>query len=100
MKNVNVEVVKVKRVNALQIIEDQKGKFFTAIFASKVDGRECRVNGRTGVTKYLRTRNTSAVVDTHPDLKTAFSVKKMAYRKVHLDGIKEIRAGKKVYSFE
>ncbi|MCK9369244.1 hypothetical protein M0R04_04835 [Candidatus Dojkabacteria bacterium] len=105
MKNVKAEVVKVKRINANKIIDEQVGKFFTAIFASKVDGRECKINGRQLVKKYLKKVNTSAAVtsgvDTnHPDLKTTFNVKKLQYRKIHLDGIREIRASNKIYSFE
>jgi len=96
-KAVDSNVVIVKREKGLEIIDCQKGKFFTVIFKSKEDNREITINGRTGVKKFLR--KASGVVDTHDDLKTVFNVHKMKYRKVFLDAIEEIRAGGKIYKF-
>jgi hypothetical protein len=92
-----VEIVVAKREMAKEIIRKQNGKFFTAVFASKKDGRRCEVNGRTGVHKFQSGGKNPAAGKV--DLLTAFSVKKMNYRNVNLDGIQEIRANGVVYKF-
>lgn len=92
-----VEIVVAKREMAKEIIRKQEGKFFTAVFASKKDGRRCEVNGRTGVHSFSKGGANPATGKN--DLLTAFSVKKMAYRNVNLDGIQEIRANGVIYKF-
>lgn len=93
-----VEVINVRRIWAEEIINAQGGKFFTVIFSSKVDGREVKINGRLGVKKFLKNLKKKTVTG-QDDLKVAFNVKKMEYRKVFLDGVKEIRGGNKIYTF-
>lgn len=89
----------ITRAKASEIIKAQKGKIFTAYFVSKVDGTSRRVNGRLGVTKFLKgegNKNNSAGYD---DIMTAFSMEKMQYRNISLDNISKICAGGKVYEF-
>jgi hypothetical protein len=94
-----VEIIKVKRLKAQEIIDEQNGKFFTATFRGKNDGIIHNLNGRTGVHKYIK-KQLESHKENLPDLITAFNVKKMSYRRVFLDGILEIRAGGKIYCFE
>ena len=83
---------------ARQIINAQNGKFFTAVFTSKVDGTEKVINGRGGVFKYSKGGTNN--ISNKKDLLSVFNVQKMEYRAINLEGIKEIRAGRSVYKFE
>jgi hypothetical protein len=87
-----------KATFARQIINAQKGKFFTVVFNSKTDGSEKVINGRDGVFKYSNggVNNIANKVD----LVSVFNVKKMAYRAINLEGVKEIRASNMVVKFE
>ncbi len=85
-----------KRAAIRELIESQKGRFFTAKFIG-VKGDEHVVNGRTGVHKYSNGGVNYSVGKDH--LLNVFSVKKHGYRNVNLDGVTEIRAGRSVYSF-
>jgi len=86
-----------KQAQIRQIIAQQGGKFFTAYFQG-VKGDNHTLNGRTGVHRYQNGGKNNA--EGKPHLITAFNVKKMGYRNLHLDGVREIRAGGKVYRFE
>lgn len=94
------KTVIVKREFATKIINEQKGKIFTAYFTSKADGSAKKVNGRTGVTKYLKGEGNKNNAANYPDLLTAFSMPKLQYRNVNLDGVTEIRASGVRYVFE
>lgn len=96
MKN-EKEVVIITREQAKAIIEKQDGRFFSVTFKSKDDGSLHKINGRQNVTKYLKKNQKNQ--DNHEDLKVTFNVKKMAYRYIFLDGVHEIRAGHKIYTF-
>ena len=100
-----MNVFNVKGVNstvkadfARQIINAQNGKFFTAVFTSKIDGSEKVINGRGGVYKYSN-GGVNNIAD-KKDLVSVFNVQKMAYRAINLEGITEIRASNSVYKFE
>lgn len=93
---VSVTTVDFRRLVAVDLIRKQRGKFFTAIFTGK-DGAEHICNGRTGVVKYLKGEVIKQLPD---DLLNVFNVKKMAYRNVFLDNMKEIRAEGKVFTFD
>lgn len=80
-----------------ELIESQNGKFFTVHFKSKKDGRPCKINGRTGVTKYLRGGKSN--ISKNSTLKTAYNVKKKGYRTINLSGVTKISCGGKVYEF-
>ncbi|MDD4436512.1 MAG: hypothetical protein PHS04_00545 [Tissierellia bacterium] len=80
-----------------ELIESQKGKFFTVHFHSKKDGRLCKINGRTGVTKHLK--GGKSRISNNPTLKTAYNVKKKGYRTINLSGVIKISCGGKVYEF-
>ena len=80
-----------------EVIESQKGKFFTAIFEGK-DKNSHNLNGRTGVHKFSKGGKNNAVGKV--ELLTAFNVKKMAYRNVNLPGVSEIRANGVVFKVE
>jgi hypothetical protein len=90
-------IVKMRREMAKEIIKAQKGKFFTAYF-NGVKGGMHTVNGRTGVTKFLRGGKSTS--EGHGHLLTAFSVQKMDYRNIHLDGCTMIVAGGTTYVFD
>lgn len=90
------ENVNMKRQMAEKIINDQEGKFFTAKFIGK-DGITHSCNGRTGVFKYLK--HPERTNKKHEDLLNAFNVKIKDYRNIYLDGIIEIRAEGKIYTF-
>jgi hypothetical protein len=94
-------VVLNKREVAKTLVNIQRGRIFTAYFVSKVDGTSRRVNGRMGVTKYLKGENNVNNAAGHPDLLTTFAMgDKLAYRNIVLDSITEIRAGGNRYKFE
>lgn len=82
---------------AREIINAQNGKFFTAVFTSKVDGSEKIINGRGGVFKYSKGGVNN--IKNKKDLVSVFNVQKMEYRAINLEGIKEIRASNSVYKF-
>ena len=96
MSDSKVVFLNVTRQAAHLIIDQQQGKFFTALFIGK-DGKEHKINGRTGVYKYKRRVDGDNNCRNKSDLLTAFNVKKMSYRNVHLDGVFEIRAEGKRY---
>lgn len=74
-----------------EVIEDSNGKILTVVFIKK-DGTERVLNGRLGVTKYLKggvNRNGDQYI-------TIFDLKSKEYRSVNKETIKEVRLDKKV----
>ena len=88
---------KIATVNA--IIRAQRGKFFTVCFTSKIDGTERKINGRTGVVKYLKGGGVHVSKPNRALIK-AFNVKKMGYRTINVMGVTKIVADGAVYEFE
>lgn len=74
-----------------QVIEESNGKILTVVFVKK-DGSERTLNGRLGVTKYLK----GGVSKTGDQYITIFDLKNGGYRSVNKDTIKEVRINKKV----
>ena len=69
------------------------GKFFSVTVITK-DNRTVKLNGRTGVIKYLK--GTGKTIE-KPDLQLMYDVKRIGYRFINIPGITEIRANKKIY---
>jgi len=78
--------------NLEQFIQQTKGKFFTVTFIKK-DGTERTLNGRVGVTKYLK----GGVSRAGDQYITVYDVQNGGYRSVNKDTIKEIKFGKEIY---
>lgn len=74
-----------------QVIEESNGKILTVVFTKK-DGTERVLNGRLGVTKYLK----GGVSKTGDQYITIFDLKNGGYRSVNKETIKEVRINKKV----
>lgn len=74
-----------------QVIEESNGKILTVVFVKK-DGTERVLNGRLGVTKYLK----GGVSKTGDQYITIFDLKNGGYRSVNKETIKEVRINKKV----
>jgi hypothetical protein len=85
-----------KRAAIRKILSNQNGRFFTVKFVG-VDGKNHVVNGRTGVSKFSNGGHNPSSGKDH--LVNAFNVQKMAYRNIFLDGVREIHADRKVYTF-
>ena len=88
-----------KRKVVNEIIDAQKGKFFTVDLTTKTNQREISINGRTGVTKFLKGGKGASKGASKGDLRTVFNVKRMDYRSAFIDGVSEIRANGVVYKF-
>lgn len=78
------------------IINNQKGKFFSATFIGK-DGKEHTFNGRTGVKKYAHGGANHAAGK--EDLVSVFNVQKMGYRNIFLDGVVKLVVDHTTYTF-
>lgn len=74
-----------------QVIENSNGKFLTVVFI-KNDGTERVLNGRVGVSKYVK--GTGRTVS--DKYLTIYDVKNKGYRSVNKENIIEVRANKEV----
>lgn len=74
-----------------EVIEGSNGKILTVVFVKK-DGSERTLNGRLGVTKYLK----GGVSKNGEQYITIFDLKNGGYRSVNKDTIKEVRIAKQV----
>lgn len=74
-----------------QVIENSNGKFPTVVFI-KNDGTERVLNGRVGVSKYVK--GTGRTVS--DKYLTIYDVKNKGYRSVNKETIIEVRANKQI----
>lgn len=74
-----------------EVIENSGGKMLTVVFI-KADGTERVLNGRVGVSKYVKGTG-KAVNDQYL---TIYDVKNKGYRSVNKETIIEVRANKQI----
>ena len=74
-----------------QVIENSNGRMLTVVFI-KADGTERVLNGRVGVSKYVK--GTGKVVN--DKYLTIYDVKNKGYRSVNKETIIEVRANKQI----
>ena len=74
-----------------EVIENSGGKMLTVVFI-KADGTERVLNGRVGVSKYVK--GTGKVMS--DKYLTIYDVKNKGYRSVNKDTIIEVRANKQI----
>jgi hypothetical protein len=86
---------KLARVHAEAYIKNTDGKFFTAVFKKK-DGSKRVMNGRIGVTRYLKGGENKVV---RPDNSyiTMFDVHAQGYRTLNLATLEELHLNGAVY---
>lgn len=82
-------------MNVKQILMSTSGKIFTCTFIKK-NGEERKIHARLGVTKHLKGGIKGYDYD---HLVTVFDLKAKEYRTINAETVKEIKFGKKVFSF-
>jgi hypothetical protein len=83
------------RVHVEKVLTGANGKFFTAVFKKK-DGSIRELNGRLGVTAYLK-GGENKVVKPSNSYVTVYDVQAKGYRTLNLATLEELRLGGKVY---
>lgn len=83
-------------INELRrLLKTSNGKMFTVIFIKK-DGTIRTLNGRLGVTKFLRGgKDTTAHLDEYMNV---FDVHQKGYRKINLTTITDLKINKQTYT--
>lgn len=90
-----MQKVKVTREKLYKLLEDQDGRFFSVVFRKK-NGLLRKINGRLGVTKYLR-GGTNKVERYDNPYETVFECKSLDYRTTNLHTAIKVFANKTEY---
>lgn len=91
--------MKMNEVDVEAILNSVYGQFITVVF-EKSDGSTRTLNGRLGVSKFAKTKNKSKTIATN-GLVHIFDAKVKSgspYRSFKLSSVKEIRAGRQVFT--
>jgi hypothetical protein len=86
----------ISKAEAIKMIKDTKGKFFTVTFIKRTDGSVRVMNARLGVKAYLK----GGVLPYDPATKNlipVFDIPKKEYRMINLDTITKLKIGSKEY---
>ena len=86
----------ITRDEAISMIKNSKGAFFTVVF-NKKNGMERTMNARLGVKKYLR----GGSLPYNPEAKgviPVYDLKKNAYRMINKNTIKSLKIGNNFYN--
>ena len=86
---------KLSKVKAISLINNTKGKFFTAEFIKK-DGTPRKMVARTGVTKHLKGGKNNVVKDSNSYV-SVYDVQKKGYRVINLDTLKSLKVNHTEY---
>ena len=95
MKKTNRPEKKLARVHAEAFINGTDGRFFTATFRKR-DGSRRVMNGRIGVTKYLKGGRNNVVKPDNSYL-TMFDVHAKGYRSLNLATLEELHLNGSVF---
>ena len=86
----------ISKDEAIRIIQSQKGKFFTAQFLKRSNGKVRKLNGRLGVKKHVK--GIGAVYNAESKgLITVFDAQKRQYRMIPVETMFRLRARKVDY---
>jgi hypothetical protein len=89
----------ISRADAVKIIKDTKGKFFTVTFVKRTDGTTRVMNARLGVRSYLK-GGELPYDPTSKNLLPVFDVPKKEYRMVDLNTIIKLKIGNNEYQVQ
>ncbi len=88
---------KITRKEAMDMIENTKGKVFTVKF-TKSSGEEREMNCRTGVESFRHGGENSTAHKPH--IITVFEMPKLQYRKFNINNLKEFKFAGTMYTVE
>ena len=89
----------ISRAEAVKLIKDTKGKFFTVTFVKRTDGTTRVMNARLGVRSYLK-GGELPYDPTSKNLLPVFDVPKKEYRMVDLNTIIKLKIGNNEYKVQ
>ena len=89
----------ISRAEAVKIIKDTKGKFFTVTFVKRTDGTTRVINARLGVRSYLK-GGELPYDPTSKNLLPVFDIPKKEYRMVDLNTIIKLKIGNNEYKVQ
>jgi hypothetical protein len=89
----------ISRAEAVKLIKDTKGKFFTVTFVKRTDGTTRVMNARLGVRSYLK-GGELPYDPTSKNLLPVFDVPKKEYRMVDLNTIIKLKIGNNEYQVQ
>lgn len=87
---------KISRTNAVKMMENSKGKFFSVLFTKRTTGEDRKMVVRMGVVKGTKGQK-MAYNPKKYDLITVFDVAADHHKTIPVDGLKYIKIGKKNY---
>ena len=89
----------ISKAEAIKMIKDTKGKFFTVTFIKRTDGSVRVMNARLGVKAYLK----GGVLPYDPaskNLLTVYDMGRRKYRHINLDTISKLKIGNNEYKVQ
>jgi hypothetical protein len=89
----------ISRAEAVTLIKNTKGKFFTVTFIKRTNGKERVMNARLGVKAYLK----GGVLPYDPaskNLLTVYDMGRRKYRHINLDTISKLKIGNNEYKVQ
>lgn len=90
-----MQTINLTREKIYQLLQEQDGKFFSVVFRKK-NGQLRKINGRLGVTKYLRGGANKVMRYDNP-YETVFECSALDYRTANLHTVEKVYANKCVY---